>query len=147
MKDDTEDDNVGYCRPPKRHRFKKGKSGNKNGRPPKQKQSFSVALGRALEAALSGKISIKDEDGRVSRIECLEALARKICLQIMKKPDPRMLEAVSKIIEQGKNDLDLTDQPMKIIVEGAAEQILLHEMEIPRSEGERWIKRLNKKER
>ena len=32
------DDQVGYCKPPKKHRFKKGKSGNRKGRPRKTDQ-------------------------------------------------------------------------------------------------------------
>lgn len=37
MKDDDDDDAVGYCKPPKSSRFKKGVSGNPGGRPPKPK--------------------------------------------------------------------------------------------------------------
>ena len=30
---ESDDDKVGYCKPPKKHRFTKGRSGNPNGRP------------------------------------------------------------------------------------------------------------------
>jgi hypothetical protein len=30
---ENDDDKVGFCKPPKKHRFKKGRSGNPNGRP------------------------------------------------------------------------------------------------------------------
>lgn len=37
MIDKNHDDKVGYCNPPKQHRFKPGQSGNPKGRPKKRK--------------------------------------------------------------------------------------------------------------
>lgn len=37
----SDDDEVGYAKPPKQHRFKKGQSGNPAGRPKKEKPSQS----------------------------------------------------------------------------------------------------------
>ena len=36
--DENDDDQVGYKRPPKQHRFQKGRSGNPGGRPKKKKE-------------------------------------------------------------------------------------------------------------
>ena len=54
MTDASEDDAVGYASPPKRTRFKPGRSGNPSGRP-KRQPSFRAALLAELAAAMPGK--------------------------------------------------------------------------------------------
>jgi hypothetical protein len=41
---ENDDDKVGFCKPPKKHRFKKGRSGNPNGRPTMPKYSDASML-------------------------------------------------------------------------------------------------------
>jgi hypothetical protein len=51
------DNRVGYGRPPPEHRFKKGKSGNSAGRPPKRKRKpidVAAILNQPLEVKSSG---------------------------------------------------------------------------------------------
>ena len=63
---------IGYCNPPEHTRFKKGQSGNPNGRP---KGSFNIAtvLGRTLRE----KLVIK-ENGRPRTVTKLEAAMKQL---------------------------------------------------------------------
>jgi Family of unknown function (DUF5681) len=54
----TEEYKVGYGKPPKSSRFKKGRSGNSKGRPrtkPSAKRSFDEVFARKVPATVSGK--------------------------------------------------------------------------------------------
>lgn len=65
---------VGYKRPPLRTRFKKGKSGNPNGRPPGalNKKTIHDQVAKLLCKVVGKKISAT-EDGKHTRITKLEA--------------------------------------------------------------------------
>jgi hypothetical protein len=65
------DSGVGYCRPPREHQFKPGRSGNPPGRPKGRKNEDTI-----LQDLFNRKISIR-ESGRVRRITMLEALLLK----------------------------------------------------------------------
>jgi hypothetical protein len=63
---------VGYCNPPKHTRFKKGRSGNPNGRP---KGSLNMAT--VLERTLREKVVI-NENGRQKTVTKLEAALKQL---------------------------------------------------------------------
>lgn len=73
----------GYMKPPEEHRFKKGKSGNPRGRPPKK----SNHLKDTVDAVKKTKVTIKGEDRKIT-IE--EALALKL-RELVIKGHPRAL--------------------------------------------------------
>lgn len=62
----------GYGKPPKKHQFKPGQSGNPNGRP-KGARSFKTALSKELET----KLEIK-EAGKAKKVSKLEAVAKRL---------------------------------------------------------------------
>ena len=63
---------IGRGKPPKKTRFKKGKSGNPNGRP-KGSQNFKTIV----ERQLSAPITIR-ENGKVRKISATEAVVMKL---------------------------------------------------------------------
>ena len=69
---------VGYKKPPKEHQFKKGKSGNPNGRKPNSKD-FREALTKELFRQI--KIT---ENGKTCKITLYEALAKKVVNDCLK---------------------------------------------------------------
>ena len=87
--DDDRDYGVGYRRPPKETRFKKGQSGNPKGRP-----KGSRNLSKILEEALFRKVSIKDERG-TRDVVYIAALVQKLSVDAL-KGDSR---AQAKILE------------------------------------------------
>lgn len=66
-----EEEDVGYGKPPKAHRFKPGQSGNPTGRPKGVKNELTI-----IHELLSQKITINVR-GRVKRITLFEALYRR----------------------------------------------------------------------
>ena len=81
-----DDDSVGYGQPPRRSRFKRGKSGNPRGRP---KGSFRP--GTILTKALKEKVAVQ-ENGKRKSITKLQA--------IMKQAVNRATTGDSKAIQQ-----------------------------------------------
>jgi len=90
---------VGYAKPPKSGQFKKGKSGNKKGRP-----KGARSLKTVLQAELAQKLPVK-EDGKVRKISKMEALAKKLVANAL-SGDAR---ALSELLRQV--NLHLGDVP------------------------------------
>ncbi len=85
----TGDHEVGYCRPPKKHRFQKGISGNPNGRPKDAK-----GLKTDLLEELSETINVREGD-RELRISKQRALIKTQVARALKGND----RAAAKIID------------------------------------------------
>lgn len=86
------DDNVGYCRPPKKHQFRKGTSGNPKGRP-----KGSPNLVTAVRSALAESVVVT-EGGRRKTISKLDAAA----IQMANKAasgDPRAFQVLVMLRE------------------------------------------------
>ena len=64
---ENDDDDVGYCRPPKKHRFRKGQSGNPKGRPRKPRPKISLDIAEILQRLDAELIPVRG--GHMSRRE------------------------------------------------------------------------------
>lgn len=67
---ESEDDAVGYGKPPKAHRFRKGQSGNPSGRPKGQKTSLDL-----LRKEIDRKVTVT-EHGRQRKVTKAELIAK-----------------------------------------------------------------------
>lgn len=91
---------VGYGKPPKQYRWKKGcPSPNPKGRPKKSK-----SLKEALQVAFSTEINTKTETGEVRKISCADALAKRTIADALSKDGPtrRMLYRLDILNLQSK---------------------------------------------
>ena len=74
---DDSDDKVGYKRPPKKSRWKRGESGNPRGRPRKEERSFTERQGRTDVLVLGAKpTTIRTKDGEQQVTLALAVLMR-----------------------------------------------------------------------
>jgi hypothetical protein len=88
MSDQSDDHEVGYGKPPKATQFKKGRSGNPNGRP-KGAKGVKANLRRDLET----KITIR-EGNREIKIPKAEAVAKRLIANALKGDIKPVLELV-----------------------------------------------------
>lgn len=103
---------IGYCKPPKEFRWKKGcKSPNPKGRPKKPK-----TLKEALQICFNKEINAKNEKGEIQKITCMEALVNKTIADAISKDGPtRRLLYREDIFNMFAKDpeLELTEKDKK----------------------------------
>lgn len=96
---------TGYMNPPEHTRFKKGKSGNPQGRPRKPKD-----LNTLLQKVLNRKVRIKDDERKIPIGDALIWKLRELALQ----GDKQAMTLQRRIIEQaGLTQTDVTDPEAK----------------------------------
>jgi len=102
---DRDTPKTGYMNPPEHTRFKKGKSGNPQGRPRKPKD-----LNTLLQEVLNRKVRIKDDERKIPIRDALIWKLRELALQ----GDKQAMTLQRRIIEQaGLTQADVTDPEAK----------------------------------
>jgi hypothetical protein len=84
---------IGYKKPPKSGQFKKGQSGNPNGRPKGSKN-----LGKLLEDILNGKVTVRDGD-TTRQMGAMEAMLHSIAVKAM-KGDIRAFKEITRLMNE-----------------------------------------------
>lgn len=85
------DYDVGYKKPPKQHRFKKGRSGNPKGRPRREK-TFDSLLNRILDE----KVAVT-ENGRHRKISKRQAIFKHLANRAAQGDEKAFLEVVRSV--------------------------------------------------
>jgi hypothetical protein len=98
MSDEDDDQEVGYGKPPIKHQWKRGQSGNPKGRPPKPK-ALDDAVKQVLEAEM-----IVTENGKKCRITGVQALVKTLMHGAL-KGDAAMMRMLLRLAEGMKSPL------------------------------------------
>jgi|ERR1019366_2550947 hypothetical protein len=118
---ETSDNNVGYRHPPVRHRFKKGQSGNPNGR---RKGSLSAVS--HVAKALNERVVVQDKGKRRS-LSKLEVAAKQLVNKAV-SGDLRAWKCLLEMMEtqEGKRMNEITQQSVH---GNSAREILMQRIE------------------
>jgi len=101
MSDNSEDDyEVGYRKPPKSTRFKKGQSGNPRGRPKKLASTVAGQVARLMGEQYSARVS-----GEVVSMTGEEMIARRLMEKAL-KGDAKAFEKVHQLANQHQADVE-----------------------------------------
>ena len=95
MAEDSDDDGVGYCKPPKHTRFKPGQSGN-----PKGKPRGSGGLRTELRSELGELVTIT-ENGKSRRIPKRRIVIKALTAKAL-KGDVRAAEKIMQLVIQAE---------------------------------------------
>lgn len=93
----TDEEDVGYCKPPRQSQWKKGQSGNLRGRPKNHQEILADAA-----AILAEPVTAQTPDGRKVRLDALEASYFALCKEGLKGHKPSLLEAIRIMLEVGE---------------------------------------------
>lgn len=107
---------VGYGKPPKKHQFKPGQSGNPKGRP-KGQRNFSTILIRELSETLSVK-----EGGKTKKLTKIEAVIKQLVTKAVKGDARALAELLRQISahwpkddQTNQHELPASDEDMAIL--------------------------------
>ena len=103
---------VGYGKPPKHSRFKKGQSGNPSGRPRR-----SANLATHFEAALNEKVAIV-ENRRRRKITKGEAIAKQLINRAV-QGDDKFVQTFLRLMREMDSQKELAPPPLVTIRRGA----------------------------
>lgn len=122
---------VGYGKPPKKYKWKKGcPSPNPKGRPKKIR-----TLKEALQVSFNKEVNGKDENGEIKKITCLEALATKTIADAIAKDGPtrRMLYRQDLFNLMSKEpELEFSEEEQRLIeIEKDYGELLRKWVEVP----------------
>jgi hypothetical protein len=98
----------GYKNPPPEHQFKKGQSGNPNGRPRKSKATPLLDLAELLAIELSQPLTVQ-ENGQAVTITKAKAFVKQMVTQAINgKPSQQRIILALQSVQRGDADEDLT---------------------------------------
>ena len=90
----SNDNKIGFRKPPKSAQWKKGQSGNPKGRP-KQKSDFITDYA----AILSEPVKAKQQDGRIITLGSLEAAYVQLCKKALKGDNAALFNAIKIMLD------------------------------------------------
>ena len=114
---DEDDEGVGYKRPPKKHRFKPGQSGNPAGRGKGAKGLKSI-----LKKELSGRVRIT-ENGKTRSISKMELLIKRL----VEKGGKGDFKSLAKLLDLGALVFGMDDEERNVIALSREEQAIIDE--------------------
>jgi hypothetical protein len=109
--EEDKDYEVGYGKPPKHTRFKKGKSGNSKGRPKGRKNTD-----RILRSLMDKKVSVR-ENGTTRELPLSEALVLRLFEKALNGNMSDQLKLLKFVDEHAPDLLKGEQQPLTIITE------------------------------
>ena len=111
---DGSDYAVGYRRPPAKHRFKKGQSGNPKGRPLKiERTLLPDQLTRDVLALACSPVKIKAK-GVVTEVSTHEAVLIKLRLKALEGHGPSMREFLKRSDKAAEEFVNIDEQYIKL---------------------------------
>lgn len=103
----SDDDEAGYGKPPKRHQFKKGRSGNPNGRPKGKKNRYLTGSGdfhKMILRVVTAEINVSD-GGAIVSMAIMEA-AMKTLMAKAAKGDVHAFRTLEKLLTGSSEKLE-----------------------------------------
>ena len=94
------DREVGYCKPPKAHQFRKGQSGNPKGRK-KNIEIIDRSIADLVRTIMQERISVT-QNGRQVSVPIYEAAFRQVIAKILKTGDLTAFRILLPFIEEGQ---------------------------------------------